>query len=105
MISIDTKYAGAGNVTPPAVGMCSVADQVVLRAPYAAPYQGTGLPVAGTPTAVRLRRPSAAAGIAEAIARPSVQTTTAQREFAVTGLPVEHTSSTPGHLPPRDPLS
>ena len=108
MISIDFKNSGAGSVTPPAVGMCSAADQVALKAPYAAPGQGTGLPFAGTTTPVRLRPLGAVAGVAGAIARPSVQTTvqtTVRREFAVIGLPVGQTSSTPGDLPPRDPLS
>ena len=105
MISIDIKNAGAGNVTPPAVGMCSAADQVVLWAPYAAPEQGTGLPFAGTTTPVRLRRAGAVAGIAATFARPSDQTTAIQREFAVAGVPTAYVSTTPGDLPPRDPLS
>jgi hypothetical protein len=99
VISIDVKNTGAGTVTPPAVGLCSAGsvDQVVLMAPYAAPWTGTGLPIAGPATAVRLR------GLA-ATARPSVQTT-ALPEFAVVGVPTEHISSTPGDLPPEDPLS
>ena len=97
MISIDMTNSGAGTVTPPAVGMCS-ADQVVLMAPAAAPVQGTGLPVAGTATPIRLR-------VLGAIARPSVQTTV-QGEFAVAGVvPAGRTSSTPGDLPPEDPPS
>jgi hypothetical protein len=111
VISIDIKHAGAGTATPPAVGICS-ADQVVLTAPYAAPWTGSGLPVAGTTTSARLRRLVAATGTTGtttgaflgATARPSVPTT-AQREFAVAGVPVGHTSSTPGDLPPEDPLS
>jgi hypothetical protein len=96
VISIDINTSGAGNVTPPAVGMCS-ADQVVLMAPYAAPEQGTALPFAGATAAVRLRRRGAVLG--------AIVPTTAQREFAVAGVPTAHVSSTPGDLPPRDPLS
>jgi hypothetical protein len=94
VISIDMT-SGAGTVTPPPVGLCS-ADQVVVMAPYAAPENGTGLPVAGTTAPVRPR------GLTAAV-RPSVQTT-APREFAVAGVPAGHTSSTPGDLPPEDPL-
>jgi hypothetical protein len=99
VISTDVKNTGAGTVTPPAVGLCSAGsvDQVVLMAPYAAPWTGTGLPIAGPATAVRLR------GLAATV-RPSVQTT-ALPEFAVVGVPTEHISSTPGDLPPEDPLS
>jgi hypothetical protein len=96
VISIDVKNSGAGTVTPPAVGMCS-ADQVVLRVRAAAPVHATGLPVAGTATPIRLRVPGTTV-------RPSVQTT-ALREFAVVGVPAGHISSTPGDLPPEDPLS
>ncbi len=109
MISTDTRNTGAGTVTPPAVGMRS-ADQVVLMAPYAAPWEGTGLPCAGATS--RLRGLVAVAGttgstdgtVLGATARPSVQTT-AQQWFAVAGVPAEHPSSTPGDLPPDDPLS
>ena len=113
MISIDVMTTGAGTVTPPAVGLCSPGstDQVVLMAPYAAPWTGTGLPAVGS-TAVRLRGLTAAVGTAGtttgvvlgATARPSVQTS-APRDIAVFGIPTEHTSSTPGDLPPEDPLS
>jgi hypothetical protein len=92
VISIDINNSGAGTETPPAVGMCS-ADQVVLMAPYAAPEQGTGLPIAGVAVAVRLRPLGAVLGA------------TAQREFAVAGVPTAHVSNTPGDLPPRVPLS
>jgi hypothetical protein len=112
--SIDMTTAGAVTVTPPAVGLCSprLTDRVVLMAPYAAPWNGTHLPSAGPATPIRLRGLIAAAGTTgtttgaclRATARPSVPTP-AQREFAVTGAPVEHTSSTPGDLPPEDPLS
>ena len=114
MISIDFTTTGAGVVTPPAVGVCSSGsvDQVVLMAPYAAPQNGTGLPSGGTVTPIRLRGLIAAAGTSGtatgaflgATVRPSVQTTEL-RGFAVTGAPVQHTSSTPGDLPPEDPLS
>ena len=110
MISIEMTFSGAGTVTPPAVGVRS-ADQVVLMAPYAAPWSGTGLPITGPATAVRLRGLTAAAGTTGirtgaflGAIRPSVQIT-ALREFAVAGVPVERTSSTPGDLPPEDPLS
>ncbi|MCU1620145.1 MAG: hypothetical protein JWP68_2448 [Modestobacter sp.] len=111
MISIDIKNSGAGNETPPPVGMCST-GQVALMAPYAAPWSGTRLPVAGTATSVRLRGLIAAAGTTGtttgaflgATVRPSVQIT-AQQEFAVAGVPAGHASNTPGDLPPEDPLS
>ena len=114
MISIDVMTTGAGTVTPPAVGLCSAGstDQVVLMAPYAAPWTGTGLPAAGSATAVRLRGLTAAVGTAGtttgvvlgATARPSVQTS-APRDLAAFGIPTAHTSTTPGDLPPEDPLS
>jgi phage tail tape-measure protein len=101
VISTDTTYTGAGTVTPPAVGMCS-ADRVVLAARQAAPWTGTGLTVAGTASPFRLRGLTAA-GFGTTV-RPSVQTT-ALPGAAVVGVPVEHPSSTPGDLPPEDPLS
>ena len=109
MISIDLMKTGAGTQTPPAVGLCSAGstDQVVLMAPYAAPCTGTGLPVAGSDIAARLRGLTVAAGTTTGVvlgASPSVQTN-ALRDFAVVGIPTEHTSSTPGDLPPEDPLS
>jgi len=102
--------SGASTVTPPAVGMCS-ADQVVLMAAYAAPWTGTGLPIAGTATPIRLRRPVVAGTTGTTTGTTTgafsgalpVQTTD-QREFAVAGAPTEHISSTPGDLPPEDPL-
>jgi hypothetical protein len=107
VISTDMTSTGAGTVTPPAVGLCSSgsADQVVLMAPIAAPWTGTGLPYAGSAPAVRLRGLTATTGaFPSATVRPSVQTT-ALPEFAVVGVPTEHPSSTPGDLPPEDPLS
>jgi hypothetical protein len=111
VISTDTTYTGAGNETPPAIGLCW-GDQVVLMAPFAAPVDGTGLPLAGPATPIRLRGLTAAAGTTGtttgafigATARPSVPTT-ALRGIAVDGIPAEHTSSTPGDLPPEDRLS
>jgi hypothetical protein len=103
VISTDTTHTGAGTVTPPAVGMCS-ADRVVRTAPDAAPWKGTGLPVSGTASPFRLRGLSAAGAALGGTVRPSVQTT-ALPGFAVAGVPVEHPSSTPGDLPPEDPLS
>jgi hypothetical protein len=99
VISTDVN-SGAGTVTPPAVGVCSAGQ--VLMAPYAAFWPGTGLPVAAAATPFWLR--GLAAGTTGSTARPSV-TTTAQREFAVVGVPAGHTSSTPGDLPSGDPLS
>ena len=91
------QHTGAVVVTPPAVGMCSPrpAEQVVSMAPHAAPWKGTGLPIAGIPTPVRLRGLSADAG------------TTG---FSTTGVAVpaatgQHDSTTPGDQPPEDPLS
>ena len=110
MISTDPKYAGAGNVTPPAVALCPVA-QFALLSGTAAPWTGTGLPIAGPVTSVRLRGQLAAAGLTgsivggvlDATARPTVPTTALRA--VVPGSPTEHTSSTPGDLPPEDPLS
>jgi hypothetical protein len=106
VISIDMKNSGAGTVTPPAFGLCSsgTADQVVLMAPYAASWDGTALP-SGTAAPIRLRGLSATTGVVlGATVRPSVQTT-ALKELAVDGVPSGRTSSTPGDLPPEDPLS
>jgi hypothetical protein len=110
VISISINNSGAGTVTPPVVGRCA-ADQVVLTAPYAAPWSETPLPFAGTPASLRLRGLIAAGttgtttgAFVGATVRPSVQTT-ALREIAVAGVPAGHASSTPGDLPPEDPLS
>ena len=111
MISTDMTFAGVSTVTSPAVGLrCPAsADLVVRMAPYAAPWSGTGLSL----PAVRLRGLIAAAGTTGSIATgarlgtdalPSVQSTT-PKGFAVAGVDSEHTSSTPGDLPPEDPLS
>jgi len=106
-MSIDVNDTGAGTVTPPAVGMCS-ADQVVLMAPVAAPAQGTGLPAAGPATAIRLRSlvPAGPTGTTTGVVLGATVPTTALRAFAFSGVvPAGHTSSTPGDLPPEDPLS
>jgi hypothetical protein len=99
VISIDVTTTGAGTVTPPAVGLCSSSsvDRAVLMAPYAAPQSGTGLPTAGTRTAVRPRGLIAAAS--------PTGTTTGAFLGASVRPSVQHTSSTPGDLPPEDPLS
>ncbi|MCZ2823876.1 MULTISPECIES: hypothetical protein [unclassified Modestobacter] len=119
MNSTDITTAGVRTVTSPAVGLrCSTpAEWVVSMATAAAPHRGTGLPFAGSATAVRLRGLTAAAGTTGlsttgarlgADALPSVQTTsvqnTALKGYAVIGAPARHTSSTPGDLPPEDPL-
>ncbi|MCZ2838690.1 hypothetical protein [Modestobacter sp. VKM Ac-2985] len=117
MNSTDITTAGVRSVTSPAVVLrCSgPAEWVVSMATAAAPQHGTGLSVAGS-TTVRLRGLAAAgtAGLSTTGARlgtdalPSVQTTsvqtTALKGHAVIGAPARHTSSTPGDLPPEDPL-
>ena len=98
MTSIVTQHTGAVVATPPVVGVCSdrAAERVALMAPYAAPWNGTGLPIAGITTpSIRLRDLTAAAGAAG---------------FGTTGVAfaaatVQHKSSTPGDQPPEDPLS
>ncbi|WP_222194044.1 hypothetical protein [Modestobacter italicus] len=114
MNSTDMTVAGVSTVTSPAVGLrCSVpADRVALMAPYAAPWNGTGLSNAGSDATARLRGLIAAAGTTGSLttgapigtdAQPSDQTTALTGAFA--GVPARHTSSTPGDLPPEDPLS
>jgi hypothetical protein len=107
VISTDTKYTGAGVETPPAVGMCT-GDQVRLLAPTSAPWTGTALPSAGAVTPIRLRGQLAAAGLTGSFIGGAVGVTARQTtalQVAVAGVPTEHTSSTPGDLPPEDPLS
>ena len=99
MISTDSRTTGAGTATPPAVGVCTNVRSVWM-APTAAPIQGTGLPIAGTAVPFRLRGLTATGATYGAV-RPSVQ----EQEFAVVGVLPTHTSSTPGDLPPEDPLS
>ena len=96
MTSIVIQQTGAVVATPPVVGVCSsrAAEQVGLMAPYAAPWKGTGLPVAGT-TTIRLRDLIAGAGTTD------FDTT----GIAVAAAGVQHKSSTPGDQPPEDPLS
>ena len=107
MISTDSTYTGAGTVTPPAVGPCTT-GQIAWMAPAAAPIRGTGLPVTGVAVPFRLRGLTAAgttSGVTfDATVRPSVQTK-ALEEYAVAGVPSAHISTTPGDLPPEDPLS
>ncbi|MCZ2822239.1 hypothetical protein O2V63_18015 [Modestobacter sp. VKM Ac-2977] len=114
MITTDMTNAGVRTETSPAVGLrCSVpAEWVVAMAPAAAPQYGTGLFSAGSVPAVRLRGLTAAAGttgLSTTGARlgtdalPSVQTTALKGNAAI-GAPARHTSSTPGDLPPEDPL-
>ena len=98
MNSTATKYTGAGTVTPPAVGTCSP-GQVVLMGACSAPESATGLRIAGLPIAGPAGTTGAFPG---GTARPSVQST-ARRDRVV--VRYEHTSSTPGDLPPEDPLS
>jgi len=101
--STATKYTGAGTVTPPAVGTCSP-GQVVLMGACPAPENATGLRIAGFPIAgLPIAGPVGTTGaFPGGTARPSVQIT-ARRDRVVVGY--EHTSSTPGDLPPEDPLS
>jgi hypothetical protein len=96
--SIVIQPTGAVVVTPPVLGVCSsrAAERVVPMPPYAAPWDGTGLPIAGITTpSIRLRDMKADAGTAG---------------FGTTGVAsaaatVQHKSSTPGDQPPEDPLS
>ena len=115
MNSTDMTYAGVSTVTPPAVGLpCAAAADVVVRmAPYAAPWNGTGLSRTGAVPAVRLRGLLAAGGTTRSDATgapsgtdalPFVQRTTTE-DRAVAGVVLEFISSTPGDLPPEDPLS
>ena len=103
MISTATKTTGAGTVTPSAVGLCS-AGQVVRMASYAAPLQGTGVSVAGTVTPFRLRGLIATADATGAFTGINVDPTVLEG-LARVGVPSAHVSTTPGALPPRDPLS
>lgn len=108
MISTDSTYTGAGNATPPALRLCPV-DQFPLVSGTAAPWTGTGLPIAGPVTSARLREQatgltgSIAGGVLDAPARPTAPTTAPR--VADAGVLTEHTSSTPGDLPPEDPPS
>ena len=115
MISTDMTNAGVSTVTSPAVGLrcADSADVVVRTARYAAPENGTGLSVTGALPAVRLRGLLAAGGTTRSDATgapfgtdglPFVQRTTPEGR-AVAGVVLDHTSSTPGDLPPEDPLS
>jgi hypothetical protein len=103
VISTDFATTGSGFVAPtPVVGACAPAwsEQVARMAPYAAPFQGTGLPVATT--AIRLRDLAPAATGISLGTPASVQYPT-RTGLAVPGVPAQRT--TPGDLPPEDPLS
>ena len=120
MISTARTVAGVNSETSPAVGLrCSATTELAAgnvrsaagNVRSAAPSTGTGLPIAGT--AVRLRGLLAAAGTTDFYATgvpfgtdvlPSVQSP-AVTGLAVAGVPARHTSTTPGDLPPEDPLS
>ena len=103
MNSTVEKNTGAGAVTPPAVGTCSPV-QAVLMGAYPAPWTTTGLRIAGLRIAgLAIAGPTGTTGaFPGGTARPSLQIT-ARRDRVVVGF--EHTSSTPGDLPPEDPLS
>ncbi|MGY1751354.1 hypothetical protein [Modestobacter sp. SYSU DS0511] len=108
MNSTDFVVTGLGVVAPePAAAVCATAwtERAVLMAPTAAPFQGTGLP------AVRLRgllsgadatpkRTGARYGTDAHLIAPT------RTGLAATGVPAQRaTSTTPGDLPPEDPLS
>ena len=106
MNSTDMTYAGVSTATPPAVGLrCSALGQWTVRiAPTATSAQGTGL----SGGAVRLRGLATAASTTGAPFGTDPSTfrpTTAPQGLAVAGVPAEHISTTPGDLPPEDPLS
>ncbi|MGY1857840.1 hypothetical protein [Modestobacter sp. SYSU DS0290] len=117
MNSTDFVVTGLGVVAPePAAATCPSApsprpwtERVVLMAPTAAPFQGTGLPIA--PTAVRLRSlyPATDAAL-EATGAPygagAHLIDPTRTGLAATGVPAQRTTSTtPGDLPPEDPPS
>ena len=97
MISTVTQHTGAVVVTPPVLGVrsCRSTEEVVLMAPYAAPWKGTGVPAVGITSPIRLRDLIADVG------------TTGSRTTGVAfaAATVQHKSSTPGDQPPEDPLS
>ncbi|MGY1838338.1 MULTISPECIES: hypothetical protein [unclassified Modestobacter] len=111
MNSTDFVVTGLGVVAPePATGVRATSwterwtERVVLMAPTAAPCQGTGLP------AVRLRGLFSGATAADATGAPYGTGTQlidlARTGLATTGVPAQRTTSTtPGDLPPEDPLS
>ncbi|WP_222266435.1 hypothetical protein [Modestobacter marinus] len=103
MISIDFVATGSGIAAPtPAAGACTPAwtEQVVRMAPSAAPFQGTGLPVATTAVRLRDLAPDATGISTGTPASVKHQTRTG---LASPGVPAQRT--TPGDLPPEDPLS
>ncbi|MGY1844152.1 hypothetical protein [Modestobacter sp. SYSU DS0875] len=107
MNSTDFVVTGLGVVAPePAAAVCATAwtERAVLMAPTAAPFQGTGLP------AVRLRDLLSGATAADATGAPygarAHLIDPTRTGLAATGVPAQRaTSTTPGDLPPEDPLS
>jgi len=104
VISTDPTYTGAGTVTPLAVGLCATG-----RAAWtAAPGTGTGLPASGSVMPFRpggyIATVGTTTGASYDAVRPSVRPK-ALEELALVGVTTTHTSSTPGDLPPEDPLS
>jgi hypothetical protein len=99
--SIDITMTGAAvaSPTPAAAVSSSCWAPVVALLPFAAPFSGSGLSSAGiATTAVRRRGPIA--GDVHVIWLAHTD------EVAGTGVFVtSSTSTTPGHLPPSDPLS
>jgi hypothetical protein len=105
--STDTTTVGT-TVTSPAAGLCAALGNAGLMASNRAPWNGTGLPVAGS--AVRRREltvlgatPSTTGAPFGADALSYVQFETLRP--ATPGGAAQHISSTPGDLPPEDPLS
>lgn len=106
MSSTDTTMTGAAGAAPmPAVVVCpaprGISDRQVVRvAPVAALFGGTGLPAVGTdvrpwePVSTRIAGTAASQPSGVAVLDGHAHRT-AQRT----------TSSTPGDLPPGDPLS
>lgn len=105
MSSIDITMTGAAGAAPtPALAVCpsaggsTVLGRGVRMAPVAAPDNGTGLAFAGT-TAVRPW------GLAAGAEHSAVATVGGFAPIAQRTTTSSTTSSTPGDLPPRDPLS
>jgi hypothetical protein len=103
MTSTDMTITGAAGAapTPAAVVRPSSRDAVVLLAPTAAPFQGTGLPCTAVPAVARPWAPSPAGGRFAAEHRTDrVGDATRDADHAQ-----RTTSSTPGAQPPRGLLS
>ena len=112
MTSTDMTVAGVTNETSPAVVLrcAGSTDLAAGTMRYAAPWTGTGLPIAGN--AVRLRGLIATAGTtgSDATGAPFGTDALPSAQLpAMAGLvsagASQHTSNTPGDLPPEDPLS